>query len=175
MKKIIFFVCCMLVLVCSSVIVCKQKTTVNVGDKAPDFTLVDQNGISLSLSDMRGKKIALCFYPKDDTPGCSRQACSIQSGLEQLQENGIIVWGISTGSVASKLAFARHRALSYPQLTATKQVLDDYGVCGNWLRLWLPKRYTFLINEKGIIVAVLKEISLNNHAQQIIDEFNKVR
>jgi len=175
MTKIIFFAFCTLALVYSSIVVCKQKTALNIGDKAPDFTLVDQQGVSHSLSDMRGKKIALCFYPKDDTPGCSRQACSIQNGLEQLQDNGITVWGLSSGSVGSKLAFARHHALSYPLLVATQQVLENYGVSGNWLRFWLPKRYTFLINEEGIIVAILKEISLNNHAQQIVNEFNKAR
>src|SRR5581483_11060582 len=94
MTKIIFFAFCTLALVYSSIVVCKQKTALNIGDKAPDFTLVDQQGVSHSLSDMRGKKIALCFYPKDDTPGCSRQACSIQNGLEQLQDNGITVWGL---------------------------------------------------------------------------------
>jgi peroxiredoxin Q/BCP len=155
-----------------SIFFCNAQKTLNVGDYAPNFTLKDQYNNNISLTSIPGKK-ALIFYPKDSSYGCTKQACSIRDGFTELTDAGITVLGISKGSIQSKSLFASRDHLPFTLLSATKNVLKAYGVEGSFFRLYLPKRYTFLINEKGIIVAIIKNIDLNNHAQQIIDEFNK--
>ena len=150
---------------------CSSQKALQVGDQAPDFLLPDQNGVVHCLSSLRGKKVALYFYPKDNTPGCSREACSIRDGFSALTDAGITVLGVSKGSINSKRSFAQKYSLPFTLLSATQQTLDDYGTSGTWKRLWMPLRYTFLINEQGIIVAILKDIDVDHHAQQIIDAF----
>ena len=171
MKTIILFILIILTTL-SGITLCGTKKELSVGDCAPNFTLVDQNGVEHTLSDMRGKKVVLYFYPKDDTPGCSAQACNIRDHYQELLDADITIWGLSGGSQASKSAFAHKYHLTYPLLSANKKILKAYGVEGGFWRLYMPKRYTFLINEEGIIVAILKNIKLNKHVQQIIDAFN---
>lgn len=149
-----------------------HASKLTIGDKAPDFTLQDQNEIQYTLSDIPGKK-ALYFYPADDTPGCTKEACSIRDNFEILKQAGITIFGLSKGDIKSKKKFAHKYLLPFPLLAATQDILDAYGVSGNFWRLYLPKRYTFLINENGIIVAIIKNVDVKNHAQQIIDAFNK--
>jgi peroxiredoxin Q/BCP len=150
--------------------VCMPKS-LKVGDNAPDFELTNQNGESVKLSDFKGKKVALYFYPKDSTPGCTQQACSLRDGFESLKDANITILGLSKGSVKSKQKFMKKQKLNFPLLIATQEVLDEYGVSTGLLSFYLPKRWTFLIDENGIIVAIIKTVDTKNHAQQIIDGF----
>lgn len=150
---------------------CSSKS-LKVGDKAPDFELMNQDGEVVKLSDLKGKKIALYFYPKDSTPGCTQQACSLRDSFAALHDAGIFIFGLSKGSVKSKQKFISKQHLNFPLLIATEDVLKDYGVNTGLLRLYLPKRQTFLINENGIIVAIIENVDTKNHAQQILRAFD---
>ena len=153
---------------------CTTKN-LKVGDKAPDFELINQDGQPVKLSDFKGKKVALYFYPKDDTPGCTQQACSLRDSFELLRENGITILGLSKGSVKSKQKFIAKQRLNFPLLIATEDVLKAYGVNTGLLRLYMPKRHTFLIDENGIIVAIIEKVDTKNHAQQILNAFHAAR
>lgn len=149
----------------------KQMANAVVGSIAPDFTLPDQNDKNHTLSKYRGHKVALYFYPKDQTPGCTSEACSIQNGEKKLEDAGIIVLGVSHDSVESHKKFADKYHLKFPLLSDNLKVVStEYGAKG-WFGM--PARYTFLINEKGVIVAILKDIDVNDHADQIIQAFQK--
>lgn len=150
---------------------CSSKS-LKIGDMAPNFELVNQHGDLVKLADFKGKKVALYFYPKDSTPGCTEQACSLRDEFDDLQDAGIVILGLSKGSIKSKQKFINKQHLPYSLLIATDAVLDAYGVSTGFWRLYLPKRYTFLVNEKGIIVAIIKNVDTKHHAQQILDTFN---
>ena len=142
-----------------------------IGDYAPDFELMNQDGELVKLSDFKGKKVALYFYPKDSTPGCTQQACSLRDNFAALRDAGIIILGASTGSQKSKEKFIQQQHLNFPLLIATNDMLKAYGVNTSWWRFYLPKRRTFLIDEKGIIVGIIENIDTKNHAQQILAGF----
>ena len=146
-----------------------------VGDKAPEFELLNQDGELTKLSDFRGKKVAVYFYPKDNTPGCTQEACGLRDAYAPLREAGVVILGLSKGSVKSKQKFIAKHHLNFPLLVATSKVLKDYGVNTGILRLYLPKRRTFLIDENGIIVAIIEKVDTKHHAQQILDRFNVVQ
>jgi peroxiredoxin Q/BCP len=153
---------------------CTTKN-LKIGDKAPDFELVNQDGELIKLSDFKGKKIALYFYPKDNTPGCTQQACNLRDSFALLKDSGITIFGLSKGSVKSKQKFIEKQHLNFPLLIATNAILEAYGVNTGFWRFYLPKRWTFLINEDGIIVAIIKDVDTKNHAQQILNAFNATR
>lgn len=140
-----------------------------VGQQAPDFTLYDETGTAHTLSALRGSKVALYFYPKDFTAGCTQQACSIRDDFSQLKEKNITIFGLSTDSATSHKEFQDKHALPFHLLCADKKTTKKYGVYGKLF----TSRHTFLINEQGIIVAIIKDIEVGNHAQQIIDGFAK--
>lgn len=166
----------LLMIICFTTLQCICPTTeLRVGDKAPDFALLDQNGEMVRLSDFKGKKVAVYFYPKDDTPGCTQQACSLRDSFAALKKADIAILGLSKGSVKSKQKFMQKRHLNFPLLVATNKTLKDYGVNTGLFRLFLPRRWTFLIDEDGIIVAIIKNVNTKNHAQQIIDTFNALK
>lgn len=149
---------------------CSSKKP-KIGERAPDFELMNQDGEIVKLSDLRGKKVALYFYPKDSTPGCTEQACSLRDGFAPLHDAGIILLGLSKGSQKSKRKFIEKQHLNFPLLIATNDVLEAYGVNTSIWRLYLPKRHTFLIDENGIIVGIIENVDTKHHAQQIIDGF----
>lgn len=155
----------------TTVCLCSTKRP-QIGDLAPDFELTNQDGNTVKLSNLKGHKVALYFYPKDSTPGCTQQACSLRDGFEALHEAGILIFGLSKGSLKSKQKFIAKQHLNFPLLIATDKVLDAYGASTGLMRLYLPKRITFLINEKGIIVGIIENIDTQNHAQQILNVFN---
>jgi len=153
---------------------CGTKS-LKVGDPAPEFELINQDGQLVKLSDFRGKKVALYFYPKDSTPGCSEQACSLRDGFESLHEAHINILGLSKGTEKSKRKFIANKDLNFPLLIATDDILKAYGVNTGFWRLYLPKRHTLLIDENGIIVAIIENVDTKNHAQQILDAFAKAK
>lgn len=145
----------------------------NIGDEAPEFTLEDKDGKTVSLSDFAGKKVVLYFYPKDNTPGCTRQACAFAGLYGEFQKKGVEVIGISRDNVASHSRFAEKHALPFillsdPELTA----IQAYGV-------WQEKklygkttmgvvRTTFLIDEQGRIQTVMPKVKPDTNAAEIL-------
>lgn len=144
-----------------------------VGTKAPDFTLFDKNGESVRLSDFIGKKIVLYFYPKDNTPGCTRQACAFAQSYDAFQEKDIIVIGISKDSVTSHLKFAEKHDLPFILLSDPElQAIQAYDV-------WKEKklygkvsfgvvRSTYVINEQGIIEKAMPKVKPDTNAAEIL-------
>ena len=144
-----------------------------IGTKAPEFTLPDQNGHSVSLSDFMGKKVILYFYPKDNTPGCSRQACAFAAAYEGFKAKDIVVIGISKDSVASHLKFAQKYDLPFILLSdPERQAIEAYGV-------WQEKklygkvsygvvRTTFIIDEQGTIEKIMPKVKPDTNAGEIL-------
>ena len=144
-----------------------------VGTKAPDFELADKNGEMVRLSDYIGKKIVLYFYPKDNTPGCTRQACAFAQSYDAFKEQGVIVIGISKDSVASHRKFADKYNLPFTLLADPElQAIQAYGV-------WQEKklygkvsmgvvRTTFIIDEKGMIAKIMPKVKPDTNAAEIL-------
>ena len=142
--------------------------------KAPDFTLMDQNGASVRLADFLGKKVVLYFYPRDNTPGCTRQACAFAQNYEGFKSRDIAVIGISKDSVASHLKFAQKYDLPFVLLSDPElQAIQAYGV-------WQEKkmygkvtmgvaRTTFIIDEEGVIQKVMPRVKPDTNAQDVLN------
>jgi thioredoxin-dependent peroxiredoxin len=150
-------------------------TMLKVGDKAPDFKVMDQNGASLSLSDFKGKKLVLYFYPKDNTPGCTDEACSLRDGYSDLKKEGYEIIGVSADSEKSHLGFIAKHNLPFRLLADTsKEMLKAYGAWGE--KKMYGKSYegiirtTFVISEDGIIEQVIDKVKTKDHANQILDK-----
>ncbi len=144
------------------------------GNNAPEFELADQNGKIHKLSDYRGKIVAVYFYPRDDTPGCTKQACSIRDGWKELQKAGVVVLGISADDEKSHGAFATKYSLSFPLLAdTTRKTIQAYGAWGekNLYGKIMQGifRTTFIIDSKGIIKKVISKVDTEHHAEQILD------
>ncbi len=147
----------------------------NVGDKAPDILGKDENGKEIRLSDYKGKKVILYFYPKDSTPGCTAEACSMRDNYAALQKAGYEVIGVSIDSQQSHQKFIAKNALPFPLIADTdKKLVEDFGVWGE--KTLAGRKYmgtfrtTFLIDEKGVIEKIFtpKEIKTKEHATQIL-------
>ena len=148
-----------------------------VGMKAPDFTLLDKRGNSVSLSDFLGKKVVLYFYPKDSTPGCTRQACAFAQNHSNFEDKNVVVIGISKDSVASHLKFAEKYDLPFVLLSDPELVaIQAYGV-------WQEKklygkvsmgvvRSTYLIDEQGVIEKVMPKVKPDTNAAEILAYLN---
>ena len=144
-----------------------------VGTKAPDFSLLDQDGNTVSLSDFSGKKIVLYFYSRDNTPGCTRQACAFAANFEQFKSRNVVVIGVSKDSVASHLKFAQKYELPFVLLSDPElQAIQAYDV-------WKEKklygkvsmgvvRSTYIINEQGIIEKVMPKVKPDTNAAEIL-------
>ena len=144
-----------------------------IGMKAPDFSLPDKDGNTIRLSDFLGKKVVLYFYPKDNTPGCTRQACAFAASYEQFKTQDIVVIGISKDSAASHLKFAQKYDLPFILLSDPElQAIQAYGV-------WQEKklygkvsmgvvRTTYIINEQGIIEKVMPKVKPDTNAADIL-------
>jgi thioredoxin-dependent peroxiredoxin len=153
-------------------------TKLKIGDKAPDFKAVDQNGRSVSLTDYKGKKIILYFYPKDNTPGCTDEACSLRDGYEILTKSGYDVIGVSADSEKTHHGFASKHNLPFRLIADTdKKVIQAYGAWGE--KKMYGKSYegiirtTFLISEEGKIENIIDKVNTKNHAGQILEGAGK--
>jgi peroxiredoxin Q/BCP len=144
-----------------------------VGDKAPEFKGVDQNGNAVDLNQYEGKKVALYFYPKDDTPGCTAQACNLRDNFDVLKDKGIEVLGVSTDSVKSHAKFIDKFKLNFTLIAdENKEIVEKFGVWG--LKKFMGREYmgtnrtTFLIDEKGMIEGIISKPKTNAHAEEIL-------
>ena len=137
-------------------------------EKAPDFTLPDQTGSDHRLTDYAGEWLVLYFYPQDDTPGCTTEACTFRDDYNLMQQKGLQVLGVSRDSVASHAKFAKKYHLNFPILAdVTQGTIEAYGAKG----LLGTKRMTFLINPKGEIAKEYPKVSPKGHSEQIMQDF----
>jgi peroxiredoxin Q/BCP len=148
-------------------------STLEKGSKAPLFTLKNQDGESVALKDYKGQKVVLYFYPKDDTPGCTKQACNIRDNFKELKKHKINVFGISMDDEESHTKFIKKYKLNFPLLADPgKKAIEKYGVWveknmyGN--KFMGIKRTTFLINEDGKIHHIIKGVKTAEHSSQIL-------
>lgn len=147
------------------------------GDKAPLFEGVNQNGKKIGLSDFKGKKIILYFYPKDDTPGCTAESCNLNENYEMWLNKGYDVIGVSPDNEKSHLKFISKFGLKFNLIADTNhEILEAYGAWGE--KSMYGKKYmgvlrtTFVINEDGIIEAVFEKVDTKDHTNQIIESLN---
>lgn len=144
------------------------------GQKAPDFKAKDQNGKNISLSDFSGKDVILYFYPKDDTPGCTAEACSFRDNYQSLLKEGFEVLGVSTDDEKSHQKFITKHSLPFPLIADTdKKIVETYGV-------WVEKnmygkkymgvaRKTFIIDKNGLIRKIIDKVDTKNSSGQVLD------
>jgi len=149
-----------------------------VGDKAPAFRAKNQDGETMSLSDFKGRPLVVYFYPKDDTPGCTKEACSFRDGWSKFKKRGVAVVGVSTDDEKSHRKFADKFSLPFPLLAdPEKKIVNDYGVWGEksmYGRKYMgTNRVTYLIDGKGKIAAVWPKVKPDGHADQILEAVGK--
>jgi peroxiredoxin Q/BCP len=147
------------------------------GKKAPDFKAKNQHGQDVSLSEFFGKKIILFFYPKDNTPGCTAEACNLRDNYSELVEKGFEVIGVSPDNEKSHVNFISKHTLPYTLIADTnKEILKKYGAWG--LKKMYGKEYegvlrtTYIIDEEGIILKVFDKVKTNDHTNQILAELD---
>lgn len=148
--------------------------------KAPNFSLPDQENKIHSLTDHKGKWVAIYFYPKDDTPGCTKEACSFRDNREKLTERGVTVLGISKDSTASHQKFAEKYHLNFPLLSdESTEIIKAYGAWGK--KKFLGKEYmgilrnTYLINPDGEIVKTFEKVKPDEHVDEIITTLDSLQ
>ena len=148
-------------------------THLKEGDKAPNFSGVDQNGSAHTLADYKGKKLVVFFYPKANTPGCTAEACDLRDNFERFQSNNYALLGVSADSQNAQLKFKDKFNFPFPLLAdEDKSVIQAFGVWGP--KKFMGKEYdgihrtTFVINESGIIEQVISEVKTKAHAAQIL-------
>jgi len=158
--------------------ICRFMTHLKEGQKAPSFEGIDQNNNKIKLTDFLGKKIVLYFYPKDNTPGCTAEACNLRDNHEDLLKKGYKVIGVSPDNEKSHKGFAGKYSLPFPLIAdPEKKILTSYGAWGE--KKMYGKivtgvlRTTFIIDEKGIIEKIISKVDIANHTEQILKLFNK--
>ena len=150
----------------------------NIGDIAPGFSFTGPDGAMCNLSDYLGKKVILYFYPKDNTPGCTLEACSLRDGYDDLRSKGFEVIGVSADSAKSHDGFKAKFNLPFALVSDTdKSVLNAYGVWGE--KKFMGKKYmgitrtTFVIDEKGLIISIIDKVNTKDHAKQVLELMEK--
>lgn len=148
---------------------------IQTGDKVPDLLGLDQDGKEVKVSDYKGRKIALYFYPKDNTSGCTAEACSLRDGYDELKKAGYEIIGVSKDSAQSHRGFIDKQNLPFRLIADTDTTLQQqFGVWAEkkmYGRTYMGTlRYTFLIDENGVIEKVIEKVDTKNHAQQILNE-----
>ncbi len=141
-------------------------TELKIGSEAVDFESVDQNGKKVSLGDFRGKTVVLYFYPKDNTPGCTVEACSFRDDMDVLTGAGIVVLGISTDGAESHKRFERKHGLNFTLVAdPEKKIVEAYGVKGSF---GTARRVTYLIDKNGIIRHIWPKVNPRGHSTEVL-------
>lgn len=147
-----------------------------VGDQAPSFTSPDQNGNPVKLEDYKGKRVVVYFYPKDNTPGCNMQACNIRDNYQSIQDNGIVILGVSADSQERHQKFIAKFELPFTLLADTeKELLKLYGVWG--LKKFMGKQYdgihrtTFILDEDHKIISIIEKPKTKDHTREILEAY----
>jgi thioredoxin-dependent peroxiredoxin len=155
-----------------------MATVLKEGDKAPLFKSKDQNENEISSENMKGKKIILYFYPRDNTPGCTAEACSLRDGYDELLKAGFVVIGVSPDNEKSHQKFSKQHNLPFHLIAdKDKELISSYGVWGE--KKMLGKTYmgvirtTFIISEDGLIEHIIPRVDTKNHAGQILELYKK--
>ena len=153
--------------------------TLNVGDKAPNFTLLADNQQTISLQTLRGKKVILYFYPKDNTPGCTQEACDFRDSSTDFSALNTVVLGISKDSPEAHVKFKAKYNLPFPLLSDTNaKVCEAYGVINPkslFGKTFLGiQRSTFLIDEQGVLRAIWRKVKVKNHSATVLSQLKKL-
>jgi len=145
-----------------------------IGDQAPEFTSKDENGSAIKLSDYAGKKVVIYFYPKDNTPGCTLQACNIRDNYSEIQKEGIIILGVSADDETKHQKFINKFELPFPLLADTeKELLNLYGVWGE--KKFMGRvfdgihRTTFVLDESHAIIGIIEKPKTKDHTREILE------
>lgn len=145
--------------------------SLKVGDDAPAFSLPDSQGKQISLTDYKGRWVVLYFYPKDDTPGCTAEACHFRDDFKMLESLGAKVIGVSIDDSFSHKKFAEKYNLPFPLLSdISGEVATRYGALNNFLVIKLAKRYTYLINPQSKIAKIYFSVDTSKHSEEIIED-----
>ena len=149
-------------------------TTLKIGDKAPNFSGLDQDGKQHLLSDYKGKKLVIFFYPKASTPGCTAEACDLRDNFERFKANNYEILGVSADSAKRQANFIEKNSLPFPLLAdEDKSVIEAFGVWGP--KKFMGKEYdgihrtTFVIDEKGVLIDIIEKVKTKAHTAQILD------
>jgi peroxiredoxin Q/BCP len=152
-------------------------STLKTGDKAPSFSARDQNGNEISLADFKGKKVVLYFYPKDNTSGCTAEACNLRDNYQEFLDRGFVVIGVSADSEKSHQNFTQKYDLPFPLIPDTeKEIIKAYGAWGE--KQMYGKKYegilrkTVIISEEGEIERIIEKVKTKDHSRQIFEEFS---
>lgn len=150
-------------------------TELKVGDKAPDFSLLDEKGRPVSLKDFLGKNVVvLYFYPKDFTPGCTTEACAFRDNYKPFEEKGAVVIGVSVDSVESHEKFSQKYNLPFDILSdSKKEVAKAYGVLG--FGGFIAKRVTFIINKEGKITHIFPKVDVGQHSEEVLRAIEEIK
>lgn len=147
--------------------------TIEIGQKAPDFSAKDQNGDTITLSQFNGKKVVLYFYPRDSTPGCTAQACDLRDNYQALLDQGYVVLGVSTDTEKKHQNFIAKYDLPFTLIADTEK--EVHALYGTWqLKKFMGKesmgtvRTTFIIDEEGVIADIISKVKTKAHAEQIL-------
>ncbi len=149
--------------------------TIEIGKKAPDFSVLNDKGETVSLKDYKGKKIILYFYPKDSTPGCTMEARDFQSELERLSEHGYVVLGVSRDTIKKHCNFKEKEGIEFPLLADTEEKLSKLYDVLREKKLYGKayvgiERSTFVIDEKGIISHIYRNVKAKEHVRGLLDD-----
>lgn len=151
-------------------------TPPKVGEQAPDFNLPNAKGEMVSLASFKGSWVVLYFYPKDDTPGCTKEACTFRDDLHKLEKLGAKVVGVSVDDGKSHAEFAKKYSLPFPLLSDKDgAIANKYGALSDFLVIKMAKRYTFLIDNSGVLRKSYLSVDTSRHSQEIIDDLTAIQ
>jgi peroxiredoxin Q/BCP len=173
MKKLLVFLSFILFLTYFNTAVAQATGAIKNGVTAPDFTAKDQDGKTVRLSQFKGQKVVLYFYPKDDTPGCTAEACNLRDNYESLTKAGYKIVGVSTDDEASHKEFQTKYNLPFTLVAdVDRSIVNKYGV---WVekerdgkKYWGTQRTTFIIDENGVVESVISDVNTKEHAAQVL-------
>jgi thioredoxin-dependent peroxiredoxin len=176
LMKISFYIAVLVLAFLGYQRVSHSATSLKVGDIAPDFSLPDAKGNLLTLASLKNRWVVLYFYPKDDTPGCTKEACHFRDDLHQLEKLGATVVGISVDDGKSHTEFAKKYNLPFPLLSDTNgDVAKKYDALTNLGIVKIAKRYTYLIDPAGVVKKTYFSVDTSKHSQQIIDDLTRLQ